>query len=377
MKQITLCITGGHLTPALAVIEEIRRQNINWNMLFIGRSHAFGGGGGPTQEERLIKAYAIPFHALFTGRQGFSLWKFPIGFFQSFFLLVSYRPAAVLSFGGYIALPVAIAAFLLKIPIITHEQTRGLGLANRIISRFARRVIFSNTSGVPLRRALFTPPEKPSFSIDSKFPILYVSGGSTGASSLNALVYPLIAELTKTYTVVHQVGSGDKSTHSTLRPKGRSMLRVDTERRFLLRAKARSLTPSNVSKAPVAVGRYVVAQYFDTQDVAWIYAHAALVIGRAGANTVAESAALGVPALFIPLPWSSGNEQMNNARVLEREGMAVVVKQEELSCGSLMSEIEKIMEHIGEYKKSAEKVAKVYPRDGAEKVVITIRSMLS
>lgn len=341
MKQITLCITGGHLTPALAVIEEIRRQNINWNILFIGRSHAFEGGGSPTQEERLIKAYAIPFHALFTGRQGFSLWKFPIGFFQSFFLLASYRPAAVLSFGGYIALPVAIAAWMQRIPIVTHEQTGGLGLANSVISRFARRVMFSTTSGVPLRRALFHPPEKPSFPINGKFPILYVTGGSTGASSLNALVYPLIAELTKTYTVIHQVGSGDKS------------------------------------KAPVAVGRYVVAQYFDTQDVAWIYAHAALVIGRAGANTTAEAAALGVPVLFIPLPWSAGREQMNNARGLEREGMAVVVKQEELSSGSLMSEIKKIMEHIGEYKKSAEKVAKVYPRDGAEKVVITIRSMLS
>ena len=340
MKQITLCITGGHLTPALAVIEEIRRQNLNWNILFIGRNHAFEGRASLTQEKRLIKAYAIPFHALFTGRQGFSLWKFPIGFFQAFFLLASYRPAAVLSFGGYIALPVAIAAWTQRIPIITHEQTEGLGLANSVISRFARRVMFSNNSGVPLRRALFHPPEKPSFPIDAKLPILYVTGGSTGASSLNALVYPFIAELTKTYAVIHQVGSGDKS------------------------------------KMPAAYGRYVVALYFDTEDVAWIYAHAALVIGRAGANTTAEVAALGVPALFIPLPWSAGCEQMNNARVLEREGMAVVVKQEELSSGVLISQIEKIMEHIGEYKKSAERVAKVYPRDGAEKVVQVLQEVV-
>lgn len=341
MKQITLCITGGHLTPALAIIEEIRRQNLDWKMLFIGRSHAFEGKESPTQEKRLIQAYGIPFHALFTGRQGFSLWKFPIGFFQSFFLLASYRPAAVLSFGGYIALPVAIAAWMQRIPIITHEQTGGLGLANSVISRFARRVMFSNTSGVPLRRALFHPPEKPSFPINGKFPILYVTGGSTGAASLNALVYPVIAELTKTYTVIHQVGSGD------------------------------------TSRWPVAVGRYVVKQYFDTEDVAWIYAHAALVIGRAGANTTAEVAALGVPAFFIPLPWSAGREQMNNARVLEREGMAVVVNQEELSSGDIVSKIKNIMEHIDTYKKSAEKVAKVYPRDGAQKVVNIIKSMFS
>ena len=339
MKQITLCITGGHLTPALAVIEEILRQKLNWNLLFIGRSHAFEGRASPTQEKRLIQPYGIPFRALFTGRQGFSLWKFPFGFFQSLFLLAFNRPTAVLSFGGYIALPVAIAAFLLRIPIITHEQTGGLGLANKIIARFARRVIFSGDSGVPIRRALFNPPENPSFPVDTKLPILYITGGSTGAASLNALVYPLIAELTKTYTVIHQVGSGD------------------------------------TSNAPAADGRYVVAQYFDTEDVAWIYTHAALVIGRAGANTVAETAALGVPALFIPLPWSAGNEQMNNARGLEKKGMAVIAKQEELSPGVLISQIEKMMKHIGELKKSAQRVAKGYPKDGAEKVVTSIRSM--
>ena len=339
MKQITLCITGGHLTPALAVIEEIMRQKLNWNLLFIGRSHAFEGGASPTQEKRLIQAYGIPFYALFTGRQGFSLWKVPVGFFQSLFLLAFNRPMTVLSFGGYIALPVAIAAFLLRIPIITHEQTEGLGFANKIIALFARRVIFSGESGVPIRRALFTPPKNPSFAVDTKTPILYITGGSTGAASLNAIVYPLIAELTKTYTVIHQVGSG------------------------------------NTSNAPAAHGRYVVARYFDTEDVAWIYAHAVLVIGRSGANTVAETAALGVPALFIPLPWSAGNEQMNNAHGLEKEGMAVIAKQEELSWGVLMSQIEKMMKHIGELKKSAERVAKGYPKDGAEKVVTSIRSM--
>lgn len=333
MKEPIICITGGHLTPALAVIEEIRRQSLPWKMFFIGRSHAFEDGRSPAHEERLVKALGVPFHALMTGRQGPSMWKFPFGLFQSFFLLASYRPTAVLSFGGYIALPVAIGAWILRIPIITHEQTGGLGLANRIIARFARCVIFSNKSGVPLRRALFNPPEKPSFSIDTKLPILYVTGGSTGAASLNALVYPLVAELTKTYTVIHQVGSGDKS------------------------------------KAPVAVGRYVVAEYFDTQDVAWIYAHAALVIGRAGANTVAESAALGVPALFIPLPWAAGNEQYLNAARLEKSGAAIIVNQRTLTPASFLSHIVLMLQHINSYRQAARRVAKEYPQSGASNIV--------
>ena len=130
MKQPIICITGGHLTPALAVIDEIKRQKLLWKLVFIGRSHAFEGGGSPAHEERLMRAFGIPFHALLTGRQGPSMWKFPIGFFQSFFLLASYRPKALLSFGGYIALPVAIAAWVLRIPIVTHEQTQDLGFAN-------------------------------------------------------------------------------------------------------------------------------------------------------------------------------------------------------------------------------------------------------
>jgi len=349
MKQITLCITGGHLTPALAVIEEIMRQNSNWNLLFIGRSHAFEGGGSPTQEERLIRAFGIPFHALFTGRQGPSLWKFPIGLFQSFFLLASHRPTAVLSFGGYIALPVAIGAWILRIPIITHEQTGGLGLANKIIARLAWRVIFSSESGMPLRRALFNPPEKPSFTVDTKPPILYVTGGSTGAASLNALVYPLIAELTKTYTVIHQVGSGGVS----------EALRVQES--LSLEAKR----------------RYVISDYFDESNLAWIYRHCSLLVGRSGANTVAEVAALGVPALFIPLPWSAGNEQMNNARRLVKEGMAVVMKQKKLASGILIRQIDEIMQTISQLRKAAGTVAKMYPHSGAEKVVTSIRSMLS
>lgn len=333
MKKPIICITGGHLTPALAVIEEIQRQSLPWKIFFIGRSHAFEDGRSPAHEERLVRALGVEFHALMTGRQGPSMWKFPFGLFQSFFLLASYRPTAVLSFGGYIALPVAIGAWILRIPIITHEQTQYLGLANRIIARFARRVILARESGVPIRRGLFDPPKHPTFPIDWKLPLIYITGGSTGAASLNALVYPLIGELTKTYTVIHQVGSGDKS------------------------------------RWPVAVGRYVVAQYFDTEDVAWIYAHAALVIGRAGANTVAEVSALGLPALFIPLPWAAGNEQYFNASRLEKLGAALVVNQRTLTPASFLTHIVLMLQHINSYRQAARRVAKEYPQSGARYIV--------
>ena len=246
----------------------------------------------------------------------------------------------MLSFGGYIALPVAIAAWTLGIPVVTHEQTENLGLANRIIARFARRVLTARESGVPIRRVLFNPPLRPSFPIDTARPIVYITGGSTGARSLNTLVFPIVSELVKTYTVIHQLGSGDKSN------------------------------------APIAQNRYVVAEFFDAADIAWMYHHASLLIGRAGANTVAEAAALGVPALFIPLPWAAGDEQTKNAQTLAAGGMAVVLEQKKLTGNDLFIYVRTMMQSIHRYKKSAEIVARKYPRDGAIALVKEIERIV-
>lgn len=355
MKQPIICITGGHLTPAIAVIEEIQQQNLSWELVFIGRSWAFEGGGSPTNEERLVRSLGVAFHALTTGRLErygspftfFALLKVPIGFLQAFVFLIRNRPTMVLSFGGYIALPVVIAATMLNIPVITHEQTDTLGLSNTIIARFARRVILARESGVPLRHALFDPPQEPSFTVDTKPPILYMTGGSTGAQSLNVLVFPIIAELTKMYTVIHQVGASDLS-------------KARRERESLCEDERH---------------RYIVGGYFDLPDVAWIYSHASLLIGRAGANTVAEAAAIGLPALFIPLPWAAGNEQAKNAKKLESIGTAIVLDQETLTPDKLLFHIRTTMQLIGQMRKRARMAAKKYPRDGAAKVVQVLQGV--
>lgn len=338
-KEITICICGGHLTPALAVIEEIRRKKLPWNIVFIGRRHAFEGGV-PAQEERLVRAFGVPFYALITGR-GRWFFKALFGFFQAIYVLLIHQPTAVLSFGGYVALPVVAAAWVIGIPVIIHEQTEDLGRTNSIAAYFARRILFARDTGIPFRRALFHAPARPSFTIDADRPILYITGGSTGARSLNALVFPIVSDLVKTWTVVHQVGEAD-----------------------LEKAKSRS-------------NRYVVAEYFDASDVSWIYRHAALVIGRAGANTTAEAAALGVPAIFIPLPWSAGGEQTKNAQRLEREGVAIVLAQHALTADKLLSSVRTMMGSITAYRKRAQLVARTYPRDAASVVVWEVERVIS
>lgn len=353
--QLTICITGGHLTPAIAIIEEIQRQKKGWKIIFLGRRKAFEGAGGLAHEERLVNALGVSFYGLTTGRfrrfislgSLFSLLKVPIGFFQALFLFLINRPALVLSFGGYVALPAVLSAVLLRIPVMTHEQTETLGLANKIIARFARRVILARESGVPLRHALFDPSARPSFSIDDT-PLLYITGGSTGAQSLNDLVFPIIRQLVERYSVVHQVGD-----HSV--------------------EKAREVYEA---LAPMVRHRYHFASYVDVTDVAWIYSHAALVIGRAGANTVAEVATLGKPALFVPLPWSADGEQSKNGNWLVKAGSAIVANQYELTPSSLAQRIEEMMGNITRYQEAAKHIAVICPRDGATRVVEEIATIV-
>lgn len=357
MKEPTICFTGGHLTPAVAVIEEIQKQHVSWRLMFVGRRQAFEGGGSPAYEERLMKFLGVPFYGLIAGRFPrswspvtiFSLLKVPVGFIGALWILLWYRPTMIMSFGGYVALPVVLAAWLLGIGVITHEQTEDLGLANKIIARFARVVLLARKSGVPIRSMLFYPPEQTSFSIEGKHPFLYITGGSTGAQSLNALIFPVVNALTKSFTLVHQVGAGDLE-------------------------RARGIQES---LSPETRSRYVIANYFDAADLAWIYHHASLLVGRAGANTVAEAAALGIPSLFIPLPWAAGDEQSKNAQKLVHEGMAVVCEQKSLTTRSLLIQIQDMMRSIKQYKNEAMRVAKNYPRDGAAMVVKEIQRLMT
>lgn len=354
-----ICITGGHLTPALAVIEEIKRTHPDWQMIFIGRRTAFEGAEIRSEEERLVRALGIPFHGLTTARfqrswSPFTLWsllKIPLGLATALLLLVRYRPSLILSFGGYIALPVVLAGAILNIPTVTHEQTIGLGLANRIIARIAKRVLLARDVGVPVRHALFDAVHtlRPSFLSHTKLPIVYITGGSTGAQSLNALIYPLLPGLNKSFHIIHQVGALD----------------LENARRA-----CNGIPPEDRS-------HYNPVGYIDAVALSWIYHHASLLVGRSGANTTAEVAALGVPALFIPLPWAAGDEQRHNAQTLVDKGMAAMLDQKTLTGDTLLAHINSMMKSIHLYKKKAVEVAKYYPRDGALRVVKAIEERIA
>ncbi|MCL4360111.1 UDP-N-acetylglucosamine--N-acetylmuramyl-(pentapeptide) pyrophosphoryl-undecaprenol N-acetylglucosamine transferase [Patescibacteria group bacterium] len=359
----TLFLTGGHLSPALAVIDALRSEKPDWNLFFVGRPRAFEGDSFDSEEFRIIRKKSLRFLPLDTGRFSRenlfpalrSLSKVPFACIRAYGYVRRYRPDCILSFGGYVALPVVLAARLGRVPVITHEQTRAMGLANKLIGNLASHVLLSFPGGqagpsgaktmvvgLPLRKGLFHPPLMPSFSLpQTHHPLLYVTGGTTGAVSLNEIVAEALPKLLERYTIIHQTGQ-----------------------HFLTKARQRKDI-----LAPHLASRYVVARYFDETDIAWIYHHANLVIGRSGANTVGEIAALGKNALFIPLPWSGGGEQEKNAELLVSAGTSEMLSQETLTPDSLTAGIDAMFTAMKPYRKNAETYAYTVPRDAAERIV--------
>src|SRR3990170_2659026 len=149
-------VTGGHMTPAVAVLEELfkkeRETKESVRILYVGRKYAMEGDRStPSVEYQYILRLGVSFASLVTGRvQRVFTWytipsllKIPIGFFHALFILLRFRPDAILSFGGYIAVPVVVTGWLLGIPIVTHEQTLTFGRANKVIEVFAKKIAVS------------------------------------------------------------------------------------------------------------------------------------------------------------------------------------------------------------------------------------------
>jgi UDP-N-acetylglucosamine--N-acetylmuramyl-(pentapeptide) pyrophosphoryl-undecaprenol N-acetylglucosamine transferase len=361
MKNKTICITGGHITPALAVISEIQKTYPTWDMFVIGRDIAIEGSREISVERRLVEQKKLRFLPLTAGRLSrtlgitniVSFLKIPVGFVQAIGYVRRYKPDLVVSFGGYIALPVVLASALFGIPIITHEQTRVAGLANKIIGWFARKICitFEDTvaqfpakktvvTGLPMREELFMPPSQPSFNVPSG-PIVYITGGSTGAVSMNDRLFPLLGELVQKYVVIHQTGKLSVSKAKDIK----------------------NALPDTLQD------RYIPKDFLESSDIAWILRKAHVVVGRSGANTVMEIAILGKYMICIPLPWSAGGEQLENAKWLSTLGLGIVIKQNDVAKETLA----KALDSIG-VKGKAPTV--VIPNDGAARVMAQISAIL-
>lgn len=334
-----ILLTGGHAgTTALAVIEELERDKDN-DIYWVGSSIAVEGKKSKTLESKLLSQKDINYFEITAGRLQrkfsfytlLSLIKVPIGFLQSLLLLIKVRPNVLVSFGGFVSLPLVINAWILGMPIIIHEQTIAAGLANKLSAVFANKVALSREEskkyygakktvvvGNPINKKILSVKRKTQKSKDKT---LYVTGGSRGAQIINKVIFDSLDELTKNYNVIHQTGELD----------------FEKSKKFKFK-------------------NYKSYKFLTPDQVAQIYSKADIVISRAGANTVAELGYLQIPTIFIPIPWTRYDEQNKNAKLAEEIGYGKIIHQNKLTKESLLKALEETKFNIN--KKQIRKLLK-------------------
>ena len=346
MRPFKAAISGGHLTPAIALIENLEKHG--FPLFYFGRKFAMEGSQSASFERDYARKYKLQFIEIDSGKfpryltwyYFLSLFKIFFGFCQCFFYLLKIRPDIIVSFGGFLSLPLSLSGKILGIPVIIHEQTRVFGLSNRILRKIADKVCLSfdptlkvpadlktTVTGIPLRRSIFTPAEYlvPG---DKEKPLIYITGGSQGSQSINLILLKVIPEFLKKYRIIHTVGQSQKQS--------------DFKKIISLK-----------NSLPLKIREdYTVEKSIETDRVGSILRQADLVISRSGANTVAELSFFRKKAILIPLPWSAESEQMENALYLAKTGLAKILDQNKLTWASLKEAVEEMMILSPESKKS-------------------------
>jgi UDP-N-acetylglucosamine--N-acetylmuramyl-(pentapeptide) pyrophosphoryl-undecaprenol N-acetylglucosamine transferase len=353
--------TGGHTSAGLAVAAALRaRLGADVELTWIGSRAGL--------EATQVPAAGIAYHAIATGKLRRRLaWRnvtdlglrVPAGFFQAWTLLGRLRPDVVVATGGFVAVPPALAAAVRRRPLLVHEQVVVPGLANRLVARVADRVAVTFAAagaafpagkvvvtGNPIRPELLTGDRARAirrFDLDPALPLLYVTGGAQGSHRINRTVGAALAPLLAVSQVVHQCGHNEHDDEGWLGKQAAAL-------------------------AATVRGRYRIVPYV-TDALGDLYAAAGLVVGRAGAGTVTELAALGLPAILIPLPGARGDEQTANARVLADAGAALLLPERELTADRLVTLVRELLADPPRLKQMSERARSLARPDAAERLV--------
>lgn len=329
MKKIVLTGggTAGHVTPNIALLPSL--QEAGYEVHYIGSYEGI--------EKKLIEDMGIPYYGISSGklRRYFDVKNFsdPFrvmkGFAEANRILKKINPDVVFSKGGFVTVPVVMAAKKNKIPAIIHESDMTPGLANKLCIPSATKVCcnFKETfdllpegkavlTGTPIRKELFEGSAEKAAEfcgLSTEQPTILVIGGSSGSVAINNIVRSSLDEILKNYQVIHLCGKGNLDDQLTGR-KG-----------------------------------YVQFEYI-SKELRDLFALSDLVISRAGANAICELLALKKPNILIPLSKAaSRGDQILNAKSFKKNGFSYVIEEEELSTASLLSAIRDVSAHKNEY----------------------------
>lgn len=360
--------TGGHIYPGIAIARYLLSINKDVQIVFVGTKTGM--------EAEIIRREGFPFMAV--KAQGWSrkinlktvsmFFTNSLGVIQSLRIIKQFKPDVVLGTGGYVAAPLVFSAALLKIPVVLHEQNAVPGITNRILSRWATKIALSfaeskkffshsieqEITGNPVRPAILNKSKEEglkNLDLHNDKKTVLVFGGSRGARSIN---------------------------QSIIDGMERIIQRFDLQLIFLTGQEEYGLVLNELRERgidPDLIGNIVVKPYLYEMDDA--LAAADLIICRAGATTIAELTAIGRASILIPYPYATDNHQEKNAKALEAEGAAYVIKDSELTGRILTDLMFKLTEDFDLLNRMAENSRKLGKPDAAARIVKCLQDAIS
>lgn len=337
--------TGGHLYPALSIAEELERQGVE-------KIEFFGTARGP--EAKVVPQKGYPFHKIWI--KGYPRRLKPEVFLLPLKLIVSvlqclttltrFWPHCLVATGGYVCLPFMTAGKLLGMPLVIHEQNSLPGLTTRIGAMWARTIFYSFPgserhfrgrgeavlSGNPVKAGLGAKDKaeaKASLGLNQSKRTILVFGGSQGAETLNRAVSAAADELCAEFNLIWGTGKG----------------KLPVKR------------PENA----------VVREFFDDMDT--VYSAADLAVCRAGAMTLAEIAAAGLPAILVPFPYAAEDHQRLNALPLVEKGAASMALDKDFTGKALLKEVGELMSNPGRLEEMSQKIKMFHNPNSAAVIV--------
>lgn len=328
--------TGGHLYPALAIADEIKKLAPTSNILFVGTKDKIEARVVPSHGYDFRTIWISGLHRRLTVHNLLFPVKAAVACMQSFFLIKQWKPDVVVGTGGYVCGPVVYVASLLGIPVVIHESNSYPGVTTRLLAHRATKVLiaFDETKrwlkrtehvelvGTPTRSGLGKAERTAAlnfFALDPAKKTVLVFGGSLGAASINNAIVNLLDELQRNNAqLIWQTGQSD------------------------------------FERIRTAVGKRTIGwigPYIDRMEYA--YAAADVAVCRSGALTIAELTRVGLPAILVPYPYAAADHQTANARTLVEAGAAVLVKDVELQT-SLGRELTRLLRNDERRKQMAE-----------------------
>jgi len=356
-----IVFVGGHAaTTAYSVFLEAKKHDAfsGYNMHWIGSGSSHSGVRLKPFEHNLFPKLGINTHFLPPAKLDRRLTRHFVGnllntlraTIGALSLMIRLKPAFVLSFGGSISLPVVFVAWIMRVPVFIHEQTMMAGLSNKIGASFARKILLSRENSLKFFDAkkcvIVGNPINPAIGnsrvlAKSKTPKLIVLGGSRGSSTINTAVFGSVAKLAKDFELHHVVGKIDYETSKQYKFKN-----------------------------------YHSYSFIEPADMGKLYEGAEIMVARSGANTVSEVLYLGLPTLFIPIPWTRLNEQVENAKFAEKIGIAKILQQDNLNEATLVDGIKTLYKDSVKMRNSWKKATLPHDELAAKKICEQISSIL-